>query len=142
MRARLLTKLGMFCCLFWPSVSAALEMAITFDDLPSHMYSGSELHDNELSITDSILTSLQRHQVPGVYGFINGLRLEEKPETRDVLRRWVAAGQAMGAPRRRSFIKLPPCGLKTPGPLQKGSLRGGYFMKFGHSSALLLIAAA
>jgi peptidoglycan/xylan/chitin deacetylase (PgdA/CDA1 family) len=61
-------------------------LAITFDDLPTH---GSHLPAiSSLQVVQSILATLQREKLPLTYGFINGVKTEESPETFEVLRAW------------------------------------------------------
>ena len=50
---------------------------------------------SSLQIIQSILATLQRKKLPPAYGFINGVRTEESPETLDVLRAWRTAGQPL-----------------------------------------------
>src|SRR5580698_1408304 len=59
-------------------------LAIPFDDLPAHGAHPPEV--TRLQIIQSILATLQREKLPPTYGFINGVRTEESPETLDVLR--------------------------------------------------------
>jgi peptidoglycan/xylan/chitin deacetylase (PgdA/CDA1 family) len=69
-------------------------LAITFDDLPAHGPLPAAI--SRLQIIQSILATLEHEQLPPIYGFINGVRTEEAPETLDVLRAWRAAGQPLG----------------------------------------------
>jgi peptidoglycan/xylan/chitin deacetylase (PgdA/CDA1 family) len=48
-----------------------------------------------MQIIQSILATLQREKLPPTYGFMNGVRTEESPDTLDVLRAWRAAGQPL-----------------------------------------------
>ena len=68
-------------------------LAITFDDLPAHGPLPGSL--SRLQVVQSILETLKQQQMPAVYGFINGVRTEEAPETLEVLRAWRAAGQPL-----------------------------------------------
>jgi peptidoglycan/xylan/chitin deacetylase (PgdA/CDA1 family) len=68
-------------------------LAITFDDLPAHGAHPPTI--SRMQIIQSILATLQREKLPPTYGFINGIRTEEAPETLDVLRAWHAAGQPL-----------------------------------------------
>jgi peptidoglycan/xylan/chitin deacetylase (PgdA/CDA1 family) len=43
-----------------------------------------------------VLTVLQQHKVPQVFGFVNAKRLEENNDGVDALKLWVAAGQRVG----------------------------------------------
>jgi peptidoglycan/xylan/chitin deacetylase (PgdA/CDA1 family) len=68
-------------------------LAITFDDLPAHGAHPPAI--TRMQIIQSILATLQREKLPPAYGFINGVRTEESPETLGVLRAWRAAGQPL-----------------------------------------------
>jgi len=68
-------------------------LAITFDDLPAHGAHPPAI--TRMQIIQSILATLQREKLPPTYGFINGVRTEESPETLGVLRAWRAAGQPL-----------------------------------------------
>ena len=68
-------------------------LAITFDDLPAHGAHPPAI--SRTQIIQSILATLQREKLPPTYGFINGVRTKEVPETLGVLRAWRAAGQPL-----------------------------------------------
>lgn len=70
------------------------EMAVTFDDLPAHGPLPPKM--TRLEIAQSILRTLKREQLPPVYGFINGGRGSEDPDSPSVLKAWRAAGQPLG----------------------------------------------
>jgi peptidoglycan-N-acetylglucosamine deacetylase len=77
---------------YTPSVS--IEMAVTVDDLPRH---GQDVPGiSRLEIHRQLLTALQKHHVPAVYGFVNGSRLLSHPEDRPALEAWVASGYPLG----------------------------------------------
>ncbi len=77
-----------------PSAHAQLQLAITFDDLPSHGAHPPAI--SRLDIVQSILATLQREKLPPTYGFMNGVRTEEHATTLAVLEAWRAAGQPLG----------------------------------------------
>src|SRR5882724_10604359 len=58
-------------------------LAITFDDLPAHGAHPPAI--SRMQIIQSIVATLRREKLPPTYGFINGVRTEESPETLDVL---------------------------------------------------------
>ena len=94
--ARWLLALGLTlgCALAAASPGRAQQMAITFDDLPVH---GPLPHgQTRLGVAQSILGTLQAQHMPPTYGFINGRRVAQHPETRAVLSAWRAAGQPLG----------------------------------------------
>ncbi len=73
---------------------AQLRLAVTFDDLPAHGAHPPE--QSRLDIIDAILATLKREKMPPTYGFLNGVRTEEHPETMAVLQAWRVAGQPLG----------------------------------------------
>jgi peptidoglycan/xylan/chitin deacetylase (PgdA/CDA1 family) len=68
-------------------------MAITFDDLPAH----GDLPPgvSRLQVTQSILATLKREQLPPTYGFINAVKVADDPDLIAVLQAWRAAGQPL-----------------------------------------------
>ena len=70
------------------------QMAVTFDDLPVH--GALPLGMTRLEIAQSILKTLKQEKLPPVYGFINGGRGEEDPNSFSVLKTWRRAGQSLG----------------------------------------------
>jgi peptidoglycan-N-acetylglucosamine deacetylase len=73
--------------------ASAQQVAITFDDLPTH----GDLPEGQtrLDIANSILTTLRSQHMPLVYGFINAVQLESEPENIAVLNVWRAAGEPL-----------------------------------------------
>ncbi len=92
-RATIAALLNALLALFVPVAQAQLQLAITFDDLPAH--GAHPPAQSRLDIIQSILATLQREHLPPTYGFINGVRTEEHPETLAVLQAWRAAGQPL-----------------------------------------------
>ena len=80
--------------LIFSGSARAQQMAITFDDLPIH----GDLPPGQtrLAIARSILNTLKGERLPPVYGFINGGRGTEDPQSPLVLEAWVQAGQPLG----------------------------------------------
>lgn len=70
-------------------------MAVTFDDLPVHGALPPGM--TRLEIAESILLTLNRENLPPVYGFVNGARAQEGPNGVAVLEAWRAAGQPLGS---------------------------------------------
>jgi hypothetical protein len=68
--------------------------AVTVDDLPVHgpLISGV----NRVLIAERFIEAFRRHGLPPVYGFVNGLRVDEHPESEEVLSLWVRAGNRVG----------------------------------------------
>lgn len=69
------------------------QLAITFDDLPAHGAHPPAI--SRIQIIQSILATLESEKLPPTYGFVNGVRTKEVPETLDVLHAWRAAGQPL-----------------------------------------------
>jgi peptidoglycan-N-acetylglucosamine deacetylase len=70
------------------------ELAITYDDLPSHGPLPAGTTREEL--TRKLLAAFKQAGVPEVYGFINAGKLEQHPEDMKVLQLWREAGQPLG----------------------------------------------
>ena len=79
--------------LFAAATASAQQMAITFDDLPSHGEKPAGM--TRLDIATSILDTIQRAHLPAVYGFVNGVRIEQDPASEAVLKAWRDAGQPL-----------------------------------------------
>ena len=77
-----------------PPFAAAQEVAITFDDLPSHgpLPVGTTRSD----VARSILATLKDAKIPEIYGFINAGKLQKNPEDIEFLKLWREAGQPLG----------------------------------------------
>jgi peptidoglycan/xylan/chitin deacetylase (PgdA/CDA1 family) len=75
-------------------VSWGQQMAVTFDDLPSH--GALPPGTTRLEIAQSILKTLSSERLPPVYGFINGGRGAEDSDSLSVLQAWRKAGQPLG----------------------------------------------
>jgi peptidoglycan/xylan/chitin deacetylase (PgdA/CDA1 family) len=74
--------------------SATIEVAVTVDDLPLH---GPLLPgQTRVDLARAMLAVLAKHHLPPVVGFVNGVRVEAFPDTRQVLELWRAAGQPLG----------------------------------------------
>jgi peptidoglycan/xylan/chitin deacetylase (PgdA/CDA1 family) len=76
------------------SATFSQQLAITFDDLPSHgsLPPGMTRAD----VAKSILKALKDARAPKVYGFVNAKKLEEHPEDIEVLKLWRSAGFPLG----------------------------------------------
>jgi peptidoglycan/xylan/chitin deacetylase (PgdA/CDA1 family) len=73
---------------------AGPEIAITFDDLPAH--SLLPPGETRLEVADKIIAALKAAGAPPIYGFVNGVRLEQEPASAPVLDAWRAAGFPLG----------------------------------------------
>jgi peptidoglycan/xylan/chitin deacetylase (PgdA/CDA1 family) len=84
-------------CGFWLAAgigAGAQQIAITFDDLPAH----GPLPPGETRIRsgEKVIRALEKAHVPPTYGFVNGIGVEQHPETVAVLAAWRAAGNPLG----------------------------------------------
>jgi len=77
-----------------PITVAAQKIAFTFDDLPAH--STLPPGETRLQVANKIIAALQQAHLPPVYGFVNAVRLQERPDTIRVLDAWRAAGYPLG----------------------------------------------
>jgi peptidoglycan/xylan/chitin deacetylase (PgdA/CDA1 family) len=85
----LLFALGLFAA----PAAAQEQIAITFDDLPSHSTLPSDT--TRLDIAKQIIAALKAAKAPA-YGFVNGLRLQDDPPSEPVLQLWRSAGFPLG----------------------------------------------
>jgi peptidoglycan/xylan/chitin deacetylase (PgdA/CDA1 family) len=70
------------------------EVALTFDDLPSHGALPPEM--TRLELARKIIATLKAANAPRVYGFVNAIKLEQVPEDMAVLKEWRSAGYLLG----------------------------------------------
>ena len=77
-----------------PICALAGTVALTFDDLPlnGELPAGT----TRVQLVQKVVTILDKHRVPPVYGFVNGKRLEGSRDGSDALKAWVAAGELVG----------------------------------------------
>ncbi|MEI9996514.1 MAG: polysaccharide deacetylase family protein [Rhizomicrobium sp.] len=85
--------LAMLICVV-ASPASAVQIALTFDDLPSH--SALPPGQTRVGIATAIIAALKDAQTPPVYGFMNGIRLEDDPGSAPVLQQWRDAGFPLG----------------------------------------------
>lgn len=74
--------------------AAAVEIALTFDDLPAH--STLPPGETRVAVAKQIIAALKAAGTPPVYGFVNGVQLEREPNSAPVLDMWRAAGFPLG----------------------------------------------
>ncbi len=74
--------------------AVAQEVALTFDDLPSHGPLPPGM--TRLELAKKIIATLKAANAPQIYGFINAVKLEQVPEDLAVLEEWRAAGFMLG----------------------------------------------
>jgi peptidoglycan-N-acetylglucosamine deacetylase len=70
------------------------EVALTFDDLPSHGALPPGV--TRLDVAKSIIATLKAAKAPQVYGFVNAVKLEQVPADMAVLKEWRSAGYMLG----------------------------------------------
>ena len=76
------------------ATKTALELAITFDDLPVHGMLPPGV--TRIDVAQKIIRALEDAHVPPVYGFVNGIGVERQPADIAVLRAWHDAGNPLG----------------------------------------------
>jgi cellulose synthase/poly-beta-1,6-N-acetylglucosamine synthase-like glycosyltransferase/peptidoglycan/xylan/chitin deacetylase (PgdA/CDA1 family) len=81
-------------CLLLPAPAMGTEIAITFDDLPTH----GELPPGvgREALVEAVVASLKRHGITGAVGFVNGGQLRVVPAYSAIVAKWVAAGYQLG----------------------------------------------
>ena len=90
---KVVTTIALLAVLSFCSASAQ-QIALTFDDLPAH--GPLPTGETRMQVVTSILNTLKASHVPPVYGFVNGVRVEEDPDTIRVLDAWRDAGYPLG----------------------------------------------
>jgi peptidoglycan-N-acetylglucosamine deacetylase len=73
---------------------AAPEIAVTFDDLPSHGPLPAGM--TRTGIAQTFVDALKRHDAPPVYGFLNAAMLKWDPANAQALLIWREAGNLLG----------------------------------------------
>src|SRR5262249_13449163 len=77
------------------SAAPLAEVALTFDDLPSHGPLPQGL--SRTDIANSIIGALKAVQAPPIYGFVNAKRIAEDASSEQVLQLWRDAGFPLGS---------------------------------------------
>lgn len=80
--------------IFFGSSASAQKIAITFDDLPAH--GPLPPKETRLEVAKLVVDALHRAGVPPTYGFVNGVRIQQEPDTASVLDAWRGAGNLLG----------------------------------------------
>ncbi|HEY4011605.1 MAG TPA: polysaccharide deacetylase family protein [Acidobacteriaceae bacterium] len=91
---RLRSAIFLLAALALAPLAHAQQLAITFDDLPSHgpLAAGT----TRLQVAQAILDVMQREHLPPIYGMVNAVHIAEDPTTAAVLKAWTAAGNPLG----------------------------------------------
>ena len=74
--------------------AGAQQIAITFDDLPAH--GPLPPGETRMQVAEMVIRALHRAHVPPTYGFVNGILVQQQPDTIGVLGAWRAAGNPLG----------------------------------------------
>jgi peptidoglycan/xylan/chitin deacetylase (PgdA/CDA1 family) len=74
--------------------AGAQQIAFTFDDLPAH--GPLPPHETRMDVANKVIEALKKAKLPPVYGFVNGVRVQEDPSTGAVLSAWLAGGNPLG----------------------------------------------
>lgn len=74
--------------------AGAQQVAITFDDLPAH--GPLPPGETRIEVAHQVIRALQKAHVPPTYGFVNGILVQQQPNTVGVLGAWLAAGNPLG----------------------------------------------
>ena len=90
---KVVTTIALLAVLSFCAASAQ-QIALTFDDLPAH--GPLPPGETRMQVVTSILGTLKESHVPPVHGFVNGIRVEEDPDTMRVLNAWRDAGYPLG----------------------------------------------
>src|SRR4051812_32658820 len=87
-------KIGAFLVLSSTISAQTVDLAITVDDLPVHGPLPQEMSHKEL--VSRFLKAFEKHNLPGIYGFVNASQLQSRPQYEEVLNQWVSAGHLLG----------------------------------------------
>jgi lysophospholipase L1-like esterase len=74
--------------------AARPQIAFTFDDLPSH--GPLPPGETRIEVMSKIIAALRDAHMPAVYGFVNGLPMEQHPGDVAALKEWHDAGNPLG----------------------------------------------
>jgi len=74
--------------------AGAQQIAFTFDDLPAH--GPLPPGETRIEVANKVIKALQKAHLPPTYGFVNGVAIQQHPETGAVLAAWRAAGFPLG----------------------------------------------
>lgn len=73
----------------------AQQIAITWDDLPSH--GPLPAGDTRVDIGRTIISAMKNAHVPSAYGFVNGIHTENEPLSTPMLKEWRDAALPLGS---------------------------------------------
>ena len=72
----------------------SLQIAFTWDDLPAH--STLPANTTRVEIGRKLIAAMKDAHLPPVYGFVNGVQLNNEPLSEPMLREWREAGNLLG----------------------------------------------
>jgi peptidoglycan/xylan/chitin deacetylase (PgdA/CDA1 family) len=76
------------------AVAPAQQIAITWDDLPTH--SALPVGETRVEIGHKLIAAMKAAHLPPVYGFVNGAGIEREPDSAPMLNDWRNAGLPFG----------------------------------------------
>ncbi len=76
------------------SAQDAPQLAFTFDDLPAHSTLPPGV--TRVQVAHDVIAALKAAKLPPVYGFVNGIQIDNEPASAPVLRMWREAGFPLG----------------------------------------------
>lgn len=84
------------CALYFFQIGAAfsMEVAITVDDIPEN--GALPPHVTRMDVAKKILAVFKKHHISGVYGLINGNKIENNAEGLMISQEWIKSGQLLG----------------------------------------------
>src|SRR5439155_5299712 len=80
--------------IFQMSIAFSMDLAITVDDIPAN--GDLHSHDTRMDVAKKMLSVFKKHHISGVYGLINGSKLDEITNVFDILQEWIKEGQLLG----------------------------------------------
>lgn len=81
-------------CFIQISSVFAMEVAVTVDDIPANGELPSRL--SRMDIANKMLAVFKKHHINGVYGLINGSKLNETPDGLAIMQVWIKEGHLLG----------------------------------------------
>lgn len=94
MKNSFITKLIIFLFATFTTSSQALEVAITVDDLP---YNGDLPPGvTRMDVANKMLRIFNKHHIKGIYGFVNGKKIQENSKNYEILTAWVKQRNYLG----------------------------------------------
>lgn len=75
-------------------VSGAQQLAFTWDDLPAH--AALPAGETRAEIMQRLIDAMKAEKMPPVYGFVNGVRIQQEPASAEALAEWQRAGFPVG----------------------------------------------